>query len=194
MLNLLSSLLVFLVFVLELPIIDVIIFLHHYSGVSSFNQFIHELSVESDASSSVDYSSGEENCDDNIIPASPLSQSSRVSRASSFNKFDRRWTRWTRLVFSLLLCPLKFLLGIPLYLFHSLCYRGVANPRDTHSSKLSRVHSTRVQALKDHFIQRTTDRRRGVIEVCSYVLCHLLLLPLFLLVSPLFHLCVVPAL
>lgn len=191
--NLLSSLLVFLV--LELPIIDVFIFLHHYSGVSSFNQFIHELSVESDASSSVDYSSGEENCDDNIIPASPLSQSSRVSRASSFNKFDRRWTRWTRLVFSLLLCPVKFLLGIPLYLFHSLCYRGVANPRGTHSSKLSRVLSTRgVQALKDHFIQRTTDRRRGVIEVCSYVLCHLLLLPLFLLVSPLFHLCVVPTL
>ncbi|KAG5546417.1 hypothetical protein RHGRI_018559 [Rhododendron griersonianum] len=135
------------------------------SGVSSFNQFIHELSVESDASSSVDYSSGEENCDDNIIPASPLSQSSRVSRASSFNKFDRRWTRWTRLVFSLLLCPVKFLLGIPLYLFHSLCYRGVANPRGTHSSKLSRVRSARgVQALKDHFIQRTTDRRRGVIE------------------------------
>ncbi|KAI8528702.1 hypothetical protein RHMOL_Rhmol12G0168300 [Rhododendron molle] len=134
------------------------------NGVSSFNQFIHELSVDSDASSSVGYSSGEEDCDDNIIPASPLSQSSRVSRASSFNKFDRRRTRWMRLLFSLLLCPLKFLLGIPLYLFHSLCYRGVANPRDTHSSKLSRVHSTRVQALKDHFIQRTTDRRRGVIE------------------------------
>lgn len=167
--------------------------LHHYSGVSSFNQFIHELSVDSDASSSVDNSSGEEDSDDNIVPLSPLSQSSRFSRASSFSKFERRWTRWMRLVFSLFLRPVKFLLGIPLYLFHSLCYRGVANPRNTQSFKLSRVRSTRgVQALKDHFIQRTTDRRRGVIEVCSYVLCHLLLLPSFLVVSPLFHLLVVP--
>lgn len=190
-LNFLSCLLVFLVFVLL--IIDVFLFLHHCSGVSSFNQFIHELSVDSDGSSSVDYSSGEEDSDDNIVPASPLSQSSRVSRARSFNKFDRRLTRWTRLIFSMFLCPVKRLLGIPLYLFHSLCYRGVANPCDTHSSMLSRAHSTgRVQALKDHFIQRTTDRRRGVIEVSSDVLCHLLLVPSFLLVGPLFHLCVVP--
>lgn len=135
------------------------------NGVSSFNQFIHELSVDSDASSSVDNSSGEEDSDDNIVPLSPLSQSSRFSRASSFSKFDRRRTRWMRLVFSLFLRPVKFLLGIPLYLFHSLCYRGVANPRNTQGFKLSRVRSTRgVQALKDHFIQRTTDRRRGVIE------------------------------
>ncbi|KAL6973549.1 hypothetical protein U1Q18_027735 [Sarracenia purpurea var. burkii] len=91
------------------------------NGVSSFNQFIHELSVDSDTSSSADYSSAEEDSD---IPPSPLSQSSRVSRASSFSKFDRRWTHWQ-----------------------------------------SRSLSTkRVPALKDHFIQRTTDRRRGVIE------------------------------
>ncbi|KAA8542681.1 hypothetical protein F0562_023820 [Nyssa sinensis] len=56
------------------------------NGVSSFNQFIHELSVDSDTSSSMDYSSGEEDTDGGIHPASPLSQSSRVSRASSFPK------------------------------------------------------------------------------------------------------------
>ncbi|OAY59280.1 uncharacterized protein LOC110624698 isoform X2 [Manihot esculenta] len=54
------------------------------NGVSSFNKFIHDLSVDSD-SSSEDYSSAEEDSD-GLCPASPLSQSSRVSRANSFRK------------------------------------------------------------------------------------------------------------
>ncbi|GFZ12211.1 alpha/beta-Hydrolases superfamily protein [Actinidia rufa] len=89
------------------------------NGVSSFNQFIHELSVDSDTSSSVEYSSGDEDSDGNIHPASPSSQSSRRST------------------------------------FPSNTERFQPSPLGT----TKRVHS-----LKDHFIQRTTDRRRGVIE------------------------------
>ncbi|XP_040999286.1 uncharacterized protein LOC121245072 isoform X2 [Juglans microcarpa x Juglans regia] len=55
------------------------------NGVSSFNQLIHELSVDSDTSS-VDYSSAEEDSDLNIYPASPSSQSSRASGATTFTK------------------------------------------------------------------------------------------------------------
>ncbi|XP_022923984.1 lipase member N isoform X2 [Cucurbita moschata] len=51
------------------------------NGVSSFNQFIHELSVDSD-DSSLDYSSGEEDGIGNEYPATPSSQSSRGSRSS----------------------------------------------------------------------------------------------------------------
>ncbi|XP_021905478.1 uncharacterized protein LOC110820337 [Carica papaya] len=53
------------------------------NGVSSFNQFIHELSVDSDTSS-LDYSSGEDS--DGIYPATPSSRSSRFSRSSTFAK------------------------------------------------------------------------------------------------------------
>ncbi|XP_062158249.1 uncharacterized protein LOC133865790 isoform X2 [Alnus glutinosa] len=63
------------------------------NGVSSFNQFIHELSMDSDTSS-VDYSSAEEDSDLNIYPASPSSQSSRISGASTFTKYDRQCTGW----------------------------------------------------------------------------------------------------
>ncbi|XP_028060122.1 uncharacterized protein LOC114263723 isoform X1 [Camellia sinensis] len=134
------------------------------NGVSSFNQFIHELSVDSDTSSSVDYSSGEEDSDGNIVPASPLSQSSRVSRASSFNKIGRRWTCWIRCIFSWILFPVKFLLGIPLYFYPASCYRGSTVPANIERQP-SRLRTTnKAHALKDHFMQRTTDRRRGVIE------------------------------
>ncbi|CAL0312456.1 unnamed protein product [Lupinus luteus] len=58
-------------------------------GVSSFNQFIHELSVDSDTSS-LEYSSGEE---DIYGCESPQSQSSRASRAS-FSNYDRHHMDW----------------------------------------------------------------------------------------------------
>ncbi|KAG8654313.1 hypothetical protein MANES_05G138900v8 [Manihot esculenta] len=54
------------------------------NGVSSFNKFIHELSVDSDTSSE-DYSSAEEDID-GLCPASPLSQNSQFSHANSFTK------------------------------------------------------------------------------------------------------------
>ncbi|WCJ21996.1 alpha/beta-Hydrolases superfamily protein [Euphorbia peplus] len=56
------------------------------NGASSFNKFIHELSVDSDVSSE-DYSSAEEDYD--AYPPSPMSQSSRFSRSSTFTKNDR---------------------------------------------------------------------------------------------------------
>lgn len=133
------------------------------NGASSFNQFIHELSVDSDTSS-VDYASGEEYSDDDISPASPLSQSSRVSRSSSFIKHDRRRTRWIRCIFAWLLFPAKFLLGIPIYLY-AFCYRGSKVPTTPRSLRPSHVHSAnKLHNLKDQVIQRATDRRRGIVE------------------------------
>ncbi|KAJ0536246.1 hypothetical protein HanIR_Chr09g0439431 [Helianthus annuus] len=82
------------------------------NGVSSFNQFVHELSMDSDSASSVDYSSGEDvdyddDDDGDISPASPSSQGSRFSRASSYTK---RRKNWAHLVFSCL-CGFCFLPG-----------------------------------------------------------------------------------
>ncbi|KNA16243.1 hypothetical protein SOVF_090980 [Spinacia oleracea] len=99
------------------------------SGVSSFNQLIHELSVDSDASS-VEYSSGDED-DGYSSPASPGSQSSRVSWASSVNEYDNHRT----------------LIGSQ----HAQCPSPVRSPR-------------KLPSLREHFVHRATDRRRGVIE------------------------------
>ena len=157
----------------QLSFLHVLLIFHRCSGVSSFNQFIHEFSVDSDTSSNVEYSFGDEDGNGNIHPASPLSQSYRFSRASSFSKFDRHRTHWIRCIFSWILFPVKFLLGFPLYLFRTSFSRRSTIPAKTERFQPSPLHSTkRVHSLKDHFIQRTTDRRRGVIEVC---LCNCLL-------------------
>jgi hypothetical protein len=138
-----------------------------YSGVSSFNQFIYELSVDSDTSS-VDYSSAEEDSDINICPASPSSQSSRVSRSSSLIKYDRLQTGWIRCIFFWILLPAKFLLGIPFYLCRFLCNRVSKAPAITGTHQSSNFRTIkRVQTLKDQIVHRATDRRRGVIEVCA---------------------------
>lgn len=131
------------------------------NGVSSFNQFIHELSVDSDTSS-LDYSSGEEDSDDNISPASPLSQSSRISRASSFRKHDRHMVSWIGCIFVWLLSPVRFLLGIPFQLYHAFYVRGPIEPTTPGSLPPSHLHVAK-KAL-DNVVQRATDRRRGVIE------------------------------
>ncbi|RDX86102.1 Gastric triacylglycerol lipase, partial [Mucuna pruriens] len=134
------------------------------NGVSSFNQFIHELSVDSD-SSSVEYSCGEEDSDDEHeqYPESPYSQSSRASRAS-FTDCGRHRMDWIQYILLWILVPIQFLLGIPFRLFQ-LAYSRVSKPRaisgNQHSSQ-SPSHNRR--SLKDHIIHRATDRRRGVIE------------------------------
>ncbi|CAK9186626.1 unnamed protein product [Ilex paraguariensis] len=134
------------------------------SGVSSFNHFIHELSVDSDTSSSIDYSSGDEDTDD-MCPASPLSQSSRVSRARSFRKHNGLLAHWIRCIFAWLLFPAKSLLRLPFYLYHAFCYRGSRTLNTTGSPQPLYLHSTkRAHTLKDHVVQCATDRRRGVIE------------------------------
>lgn len=134
------------------------------NGVSSFNQFIYELSVDSDTSS-VDYSSAEEDSDRNIYPASPSSQSSRVSGASTFTKYERHRTGWIRCIFFWILLPAKFLMGIPVYLYRSLFNRVSKAPALSRSHQHSGLHSIkRVFTLRDQIVHRTTDRRRGVIE------------------------------
>ncbi|KAI4350885.1 hypothetical protein L6164_005292 [Bauhinia variegata] len=132
------------------------------NGVSSFNQFIHELSLDSDTSS-LEYSSGEED-DEYEYPTSPSSQSSRASGASC-TKHDRHWMGWIHYILLWILFPVKFLLGIPLRLFQLVYSRQSIAPSISENQRSSRLHShNRVQSLKDHIIHRTTDRRRGVIE------------------------------
>ncbi|KAM3751089.1 hypothetical protein ACB098_04G082100 [Castanea mollissima] len=134
------------------------------NGVSSFNQFIYELSVDSDTSS-VDYSSAEEDSDRNIYPASPSSQSSRVSGASTYTKYDRHRTGWIRCIFFWILLPAKLLMGIPVYLYRFLFNRVSKAPALSGSHQHSGLHSIkRVFTLRDQIVHRTTDRRRGVIE------------------------------
>ncbi|KAH9623245.1 hypothetical protein KSS87_011367 [Heliosperma pusillum] len=128
------------------------------NGVSSFNQLIHELSVDSDTSS-VDYSSGED--DGYSSPASPKSQSSRMSWASSVAEHDKHWTVVGYLL-SWVFFPFKLLLGLPFWLYRLLFLRGnssspIQRPRHLQSPR-------KLQSWKEHFVHRATDRRRGVIE------------------------------
>ncbi|KAF3613941.1 putative carbon catabolite repressor protein 4 -like protein 3-like [Capsicum annuum] len=137
------------------------------NGVSSFNQFIHEHSIDSDtsSSSSVDYSSSEEEeyFDETICPPSPLSQSSRVSRARSYSRRNRHWMYWFRYIISWLLFPIKFILGLPLFIYG--LGRGSRATQTSESFQSSHVQSRkRLQTLREQFIQSATDRRRGVVE------------------------------
>ncbi|XWS50702.1 hypothetical protein CRYUN_Cryun12cG0109200 [Craigia yunnanensis] len=133
------------------------------NGVSSFNQFIHELPVDSDTSS-IDYSSGEDDLD-GIYPASPSSHGSRTSRTSIHVNRDWHWTDWMAYTFSWILLPARFLLGIPFLLFRLLNIWGSrsssvpGSPRPMHFHSFRKVHTS-----KDHVVHCTTDRRRGVIE------------------------------
>ncbi|EOY20957.1 Alpha/beta-Hydrolases superfamily protein isoform 2 [Theobroma cacao] len=132
-------------------------------GVSSFNQFIHELSVDSDTSS-IDYSSGEDDLD-GVYPASPSSYGSRISRTSTRIKNDWHWTDWMAFIFSWILLPARFLLGIPFLLFRLLNIWGPRASSDPGSPRPRHFHSFRkVHTPKDHVVHRTTDKRRGVIE------------------------------
>ncbi|XP_047337590.1 uncharacterized protein LOC124941332 [Impatiens glandulifera] len=132
-------------------------------GASSFNKFIHELSVDSDTSSNEDYMSDEDS--DGIIPASPLSHSSRFSRASSFSKPNRHSSGWIKCLILWILFPLRILLIIPSYLYnitHSSSSTVQAKPENRYPpSPHSRKKSS---TMKDHFVQSATDRRRGVVE------------------------------
>lgn len=132
------------------------------NGVSSFNKFIHELPMDSDTSS-MDYSSTEED-GDGMYPPTPSSQCSRMSRASTFSRNRGHSTGWAVFLFSWILFPLRFLLGIPIR-FCRLFYirRSAASPRGSHQN--SPLHTVKkIHSLRDHVIHRTTDRRRGVIE------------------------------
>ncbi|KAK4793883.1 hypothetical protein SAY86_011877 [Trapa natans] len=135
------------------------------NGVSSFNQFIHELSVDSDTDSSLDYSEGEYDTDEDTYPPSPLSQSSRRSRTSSFSIHGKRQSSWIRHIFSWVLSPLQFLFTIVSCIFPFPTFRRPRSSSPSSTQSHSHVNPLmKAQTPKDHVIQRTTDRRRGVIE------------------------------
>ncbi|KAE8694228.1 STOMATAL CYTOKINESIS-DEFECTIVE 1 family protein [Hibiscus syriacus] len=133
------------------------------NGVSSFNQFIHELSV--DDNSSADYSSAEDEPDDGIDPLPSSSHGSRTCRTSSHIHHDSHWTYWVAYIFSWILLPVRFLLRIPSFLFLLLSNQESMAPLATVSPHLRTFPSFRKgHTSKDHVVQRTIDRRRGVIE------------------------------
>lgn len=135
------------------------LFIADGSGVSSFNQFVYDLSVDSDESSSMDYSSGEEEMDENVRPSSPVSHSSRISRTGSIGRHNRRRICWIELMISWIFLPAKIFFYIPLHLFHLSYFRWVSSSDQTGDL------IKRAQMLKESIIPRTTDRRRGIIEV-----------------------------
>ncbi|GMJ14914.1 hypothetical protein like AT1G73920 [Hibiscus trionum] len=133
------------------------------NGVSSFNQFIHELSV--DDTSSAGYSSAEDEPDDGIYPLSPSTPGSRARRTNTHINHDSHWTNWVAYIFSWILLPARFLLRIPSLLFLLLNNQDSKAPLDTGSPRPRTFHSFRKgHTSKDHVVQRTIDRRRGVIE------------------------------
>ncbi|GER38628.1 lipase family protein [Striga asiatica] len=130
------------------------------NGVSSFNQVIHKLSVDSDLSTSVDYSSDGEDSS-GIYPGSPLSQISRVLRESNFIKLKRTWVYWIICILSWILFPVKFFFSIPYYIYASAFHKASESPVKTGKQHHSVARSPRrLQA----FVQRATDRRRGIVE------------------------------
>lgn len=134
------------------------------NGVSSFNEFIHELSVDSDTSS-IEYASDDEYYDGDSYPSTPESQDSRVSRANSFSKYERRQSRWIKLLFLSFTWPVRFVLGIPFRFLRTSRSLGSTTPSSSGSSQRSRLRSPRkFSFIKDQIIHRTTDRRRGVVE------------------------------
>ncbi|KAG9449556.1 hypothetical protein H6P81_009521 [Aristolochia fimbriata] len=135
-------------------------------GVSSFNQFIHDFSMDSGSSSSDEYLSGEEDNDENICPPSPMSHCSRFSRSSTLSKYDKRQRHWTRRFLSWIFWPITFPLKILLSFFRS---PRTSKYEAMHSSSGNQLSSSLNSAkksnfIKDHVVHRTTDRRRGVVE------------------------------
>ncbi|KAL6884540.1 hypothetical protein ACP4OV_010476 [Aristida adscensionis] len=136
------------------------------SGVSSFNDFIHELSVDSDAESVADSIPGDDDNEEFVCPPSPLSQSSRLSHASSFCRRDRRLRRHVRYAVSWIFWPFRFFLSLLLIVFNAIKFRIVRTPaKSAESPHLSRNGPAKKSFhLRDQVLQRATDRRRGVFE------------------------------
>ncbi|CAN7058767.1 unnamed protein product, partial [Brassica oleracea var. botrytis] len=133
------------------------------NGVSSFNRFIHELSLDSDTSS-LEYSSleddEEEDSDGISTPPSPLSQTSLRSWASLPEYYERHWTDWITFIVWLVLVPVRILLWVPFYLLRLFCRQdSPMSPRRRY-----RRSSRPIPGKEHHVPIRTTDRRRGVIE------------------------------
>ncbi|CAL9047968.1 uncharacterized protein LOC135624231 [Musa acuminata AAA Group] len=137
------------------------------NGVSSFNKLVHELSMDTETSSDADSIAGEEDNEENIYPSSPLSQASRLSYSSTFTRYDRHFIRSIKFMLSWILWPAVFLLRLPHIVFQLACFRrgGTVPTGNLRVRHISSPHQTRRSVhTKDHVVQRTTDRRRGVIE------------------------------
>ena len=137
------------------------------SGVSSFNEFVHEVSADSDSESVADSIPGDDDNEEFVCPPSPLSQSSRLSHTSSFSRRDRRLRRPIKYAVSWIIWPVKYFLSLLLILFNAIKDRISRTSAQTPERPyLSRTISAKKPIhMKDQVLQRTTDRRRGVFEV-----------------------------
>ncbi|KAL2342505.1 hypothetical protein Fmac_003790 [Flemingia macrophylla] len=131
------------------------------NGVSSFNHFIHQLSVDSDVSS-LEYSSPDEDSDGSEEYAESPSQNSRAT-FSDYGRHHHIRINWFRYILLWILVAIRFFLRIPFRLFCLAC-SAVSKPCAIQHPSQSHSHYNRMQTLKDHIIPRATDRRRGVVE------------------------------
>ncbi|KAD4385436.1 hypothetical protein E3N88_25604 [Mikania micrantha] len=130
------------------------------NGVSSFNHFVHELSVDGvDHSSEVEI---DEYDDTYIYPATPLTPNVKFSRATSFAKREKKRQHWFISIVMFLLIPARIMFGIPFYFCKRIFNRGVRSHTTNYHRRVSSSNATK-KAL-DHVVQRATDRRRGIIE------------------------------
>ncbi|KAG1346998.1 lipase 3 [Cocos nucifera] len=96
-----------------------------------------------------------------------MSQSSRLSHTSSFSRYDRRLLRVIKCLLSWILWPATFLLNVPLIICESAgLWRVGTFPKNSPKGHQSSGphHTKKSIQLKDHVVQRATDRRRGVVE------------------------------
>ncbi|KAK1407428.1 hypothetical protein QVD17_39044 [Tagetes erecta] len=136
------------------------------NGVSSFNHFVHELSVDYDSIASNAEHLSEDTIDDfddaYIVPASPLTPNLVFSRAASFAKRERNRRHWIVSIIMFLLIPARIMFGIPFYFCKRIFNDGVRSHTTNYHRRVSSSNATK-KAL-DHCVQRATDRRRGIIE------------------------------
>ncbi|KAJ3695676.1 hypothetical protein LUZ60_001053 [Juncus effusus] len=126
------------------------------NGVSSFNEFVHDLSSDlSDSESASEYSTEDEQFYD-LAPHSPRSTSSRLSRSgsSSYYRYDRKLGRLIRYFLSWILWPVTLLVWSPLVIL------GLVRPRVERVGTVATAGTTGTGVLRS----RATDKRRGVFE------------------------------
>lgn len=142
-------------------------------GVSSFNEFIHEYTADSDPDSESEYESGLED-NDSVAPSSPSSQSSQFSQGSS-SRHKRRNSFRSK--------GGSFPNVVPNFLKRMFCTASSQElrrsdsppspPRRSNSSgSLYHMYGLASKGLtnfRDFVVHRTTDRRRGVIEDAQLV-------------------------
>ena len=139
----------------------------NYRGVSSFNQFIHEYTANSDEDSQSEYESGLDE-DDSVAPSSPSSQTSQLSKANSLRVEMRDTFRSKISSFTGSLSELsKYFLGIASPRPFIMASPGIGSRNGSSRSlyKMYGLASKGLTSVKSFVVHRTTDRRHGIIEV-----------------------------